>query len=444
VLHQSLHQSHIPCASPAASTICDTPVLQGGFPETRERAPSPALQSVMHQLRITQRGLARAASISKSAAGRLVLNDEWPLRNAETVRNRVLQHLRACGAHPDDLAAIEAAAKEKAPASSQLARAGNGAASDATTPANPLTDQQEDPMLLRNEQVSTEARQHFGLPRSPFIDDITCRADVFQCPSTRVARAALMDAALNHGFVALMGESGSGKTTLREELEQRILDDARPVIVIKPYVLEMEPDDAKGRRMKSGQIAEAIITTLAPTLIMKSSPQARARQAHELLAASFAAGNRHLLVIEEAHRMPKATLKHLKGFLELKRGLQRLMGIALIAQPELARLLNEQDPEIREIVQRCEQIHLAPLDNDLEAYLRHKFARLDVGLQDVLADDAIDAIRARLVKIPRGGTARDAISICHPLVVNNLVARAMNAAAAYQLTRVDAQVIAGC
>ena len=166
-------------------------------------------------------------------------------------------------------------------------------------------------MLLRNETLTADAKAHFGIRRSPFVDEISTRADVFQCPSMRVARAALMDCAMNHGFLALVGESGAGKSTLSEELEQRILDENRPVIVIKPYVIEMEPNDVKGRAMKSGQIAESIITNLAPTATLKNSAQARAKQAHDLLSASVAAGYNHLLIIEEAHRLPKATLKHL-------------------------------------------------------------------------------------------------------------------------------------
>jgi len=62
----------------------------------------------------------------------------------------------------------------------------------------------------------------------------------------------------------------------------------------------------------------------------------------------------------------------------------------------------------------------------------------------VFAADAADAIRARLIHMPRGGRPQDARSICHPLVVNNLVCRAMNAAARAGWAQVDAQVIAGC
>ena len=389
---------------------------------------------LLNRLGLTQGDLYRGVGMSRSVCSRIVAHNEWPKRRSAQQHAQIVGWFAEHGASADDLATLE---KEMAPASSHLAEAAPEA--PATTQAH-----QEDSMLLRNETLSPEAKQHFGLRRSPFIDDIATRADVFQCPSMRMARAALMDCALNHGFLALVGESGAGKSTLREELEQRILDENRPVIVIKPYVIEMEANDIKGRAMKSGQIAEAIITALAPTSTMKSSAQARAKQAHDLLSASVAAGYSHLLIIEEAHRLPKATLRHLKGFMELKRGMQRLLGVAIIGQTELGVLLSEQNPEVREIVQRCEVITMRPLDNDLGDYLRHKFARMDIRMEDVLADDAVDAIRARLVRTPRGGRATDTVSICHPLVVNNLVTRAMNAAAAVGYPKVDAQVIGGC
>lgn len=200
----------------------------------------------------------------------------------------------------------------------------------------------------------------------------------------------------------------------------------------------------RGKTLRSGHIAEAIAYALHPQLKIKSSPEARFRQVHELLRSSRRAGRRHLLLIEEAHCLPTATLKHLKRFLELKDGMQRLLGVALIAQPELRERLNSQNPEVREVMQRCEVVELEALDNDLEGYLRSKLVRLGLRFEDVFATDAADAIRARLLHVPRGGRAQDARSICYPLVVNNLVSRAMNAAARAGWPKVDAQVIAGC
>ena len=296
-------------------------------------------------------------------------------------------------------------------------------------------------MLLENTPLSQGALKHFGLPRSPFVDDVQSREDVFQSSGARYARAALMDAASNGGFIAVVGESGAGKTTLVEELEERVRDEGKDILIIRPYVLGMEASDRKGKTLKAAQIAEAIVAALDPQARLRQSPQARFRQMHELLKASRRAGRRHLLVIDEAHCMPIATLKHLKRFLELKDGLRRLIGIALVAQPELRELLVSQNPEVREVMQRCEIVALDPLDRELEAYLAHKFARFDLKPEQVFEKDAFDAMRQRLIHVPRG--AKTGVSTCFPLAVHNLVCRAMNAAAQVGWPRVDAQCVLG-
>ena len=299
-------------------------------------------------------------------------------------------------------------------------------------------------MLLQNEALSPEARQHFALPRNPFLDDVQSPDDVFQTASVRYVRATLNDCAQHHGFVAVVGESGAGKSTLAEDLEERIKAERRDVLIIRPYVLAMEENDSKGKTLKSAAIAEAIARALDPTVALRSSPQRRFNQIHSLLKASRSAGRRHLLLIEEAHCLPTPTLKHLKRFLELKDGMQRLMGIALIGQPELRQRLGSNNAELREVTQRYEIVELEALDAELEGYLQHKFARFNLKLADVFTLDAFDAMRARLIYRPRGGKPTDARSLCYPLVVNNLVCRAMNAAARAAWPQVDAQVIAGC
>lgn len=301
--------------------------------------------------------------------------------------------------------------------------------------------QEEATMLLRNETLTPAAIRHFNVRRNPFADDIQSRDDVFASQHGRYVRAALWDCAQRHGFIAIIGESGSGKTTLREDLEERIREERKSVVLIKPYA---RARSRSSNPMQPTHIEAAMFRALGAGLPRKSNPDDRSDQITGLLKASSDAGYTHLLLIEEAHRMPVDTLKQLKNFMEMKHGMRRLLGVALIGQPELRDLLSERNPEVREIVQRCEQIDMEPLDNDLAAYLEHKFDRAGARLADVLEADAVDAIRARLVHLPRGGKPQDARSVCYPLVVNNLVCRAMNAAAAVGWPKVDAQVIAGC
>lgn len=378
------------------------------------------------QLGSSQRRAAKAIGMSSSALSRALATGQWPTRGGQVARNKYEQFLSDLQnevgpgvlTHAEAVPALKGTLEE--------------------------TFEQEETMLLQNAALTPEARRHFNLPRNSFVDDVQSSDDVFQTASVRYVRASLLDCAQHHGFMAVVGESGAGKSTLAEDLEERIRTEGREVVVIRPYVLAMEESDAKGKPMKSGQIAEAVVRTLDPQASIKSSPDARFAQVHRLLKASASAGRRHLILIEEAHTMPTATLKHLKRWLELKDGLRRLVGVALIGQPELRTRLSNGGAELREVAQRCELVELGPLDTDLEGYLRHKFARFDLKYEQVFEVDAADAIRARLIHLPRGGKPSDARSICYPLVINNLVSRAMNAAALVGYPKVDAQVIAGC
>lgn len=395
------------------------------------------LSSVLTDLGLSQRDAARALGVSQPTVNRIV-GGRWPAKGAAQVRRALGDLLRARGASPAQLLALYAPApKEVGPDVVEHV--------EADPPVTQVTEPQgEEPMLLQNAALTPEARAHFALPRNPFVDDVQSCDDVFQTASVRYVRASLLDAALHHGFVGIVGESGAGKSTLAEDLEERIRAEGREIVVVRPYVLAMEENDNKGKTLKSGQIAEAVIRALDPQAPVRSSPEARFRQVHELLRASARAGRRHLLLIEEAHCLPTATLKHLKRWLEVKDGLRRLIGVALIGQPELATRLTNGGAELREVAQRCELVELGPLDGDLEGYLRHKFARFELKYEDVMAPDAADAIRARLIHLPRGAKPTEARSICYPLVVNNLVCRAMNSAALHGWPQVDAQVIAGC
>ena len=128
----------------------------------------------------------------------------------------------------------------------------------------------------------------------------------------------------------------------------------------------------------------------------------------------------------------------------MKNGFERLLGIILIGQTELAQKLSENNPHVREVVQRCELLTLQPLeDGRLAQYLKFKFARVGKDIQDVLDESAIEAIAERLTVRTRSRVGIETSILLYPLAVNNLVSAAMNEAASLLQERVTGDTVRG-
>lgn len=296
-------------------------------------------------------------------------------------------------------------------------------------------------MLLRRQGLFPDAKKHFSLFRDPFADDVQSHEDVFVSPDIRYVREAMFQTAKHGGFMAVAGESGAGKSTLRRDLIDRISRESQPIIVIEPYVLGMEDNDQKGKTLKAAHIAEAILNTVAPLENVKRSPEARFRQLHRVLRDSRRAGNSHVLIIEEAHGLSIPTIKHLKRFFELEDGFKKLLSIILIGQTELKLKLSETNHEVREVVQRCEVVELAPLDSRLEEYLKFKLGRLGKPLSEVIDASGVEALRAKLTISTNRRDRRDTVSLLYPLAVGNLLTACMNLAADIGVPTVNADVV---
>ena len=358
---------------------------------------------------------------SKPTLVGVIKHRNWPKKNAAALREKLKTFFKQNGADIPECLENE---PEAAPSTTN--------------------ESEDENMLLRKATLTQAARQAFGLARDPFNDEIHSADDVFATPDIRYVREAMYQTAAHGGFVAVVGESGAGKSTLREDLADRIQREGRPIMVIEPYVLAMEDNDIKGKTLKAVHIAEAVLEAVAPGESPKRSPEARFRQIHRALQESAKAGNKHVLVIEEAHGMPLPTLKHLKRFFELKQGFERLLGIVLIGQTELAQKLSENNPAVREVVQRCEVVTLQPLtDGKLAGYLKHKFARAGADIAAVLDDSAIDAISERLNQRQRTQRGVVETSLLYPLAVNNLVSAAINQAAELGFDKVDGDMVRG-
>ncbi len=385
------------------------------------------LKDVLAGLRLQQKALAKALDLSTASVAQLVNHNQWPKSlSADSIKEKVQEFLREHGASQQ---AIDTAFEVAEPARCS-----------ASAPQGDFQSMEE-AMLLRRQGLFPAAKKHFGLFRDPFADDVQSHDDVFVSPDIRYVREAMFQTAKHGGFMAIIGESGAGKSTLRRDLIDRISRESQPIIVIEPYVLGMEDNDQKGKTLKAAHIAEAILNTVAPLENVKRSPEARFRQLHRVLRDSRRAGNSHVLVIEEAHGLSIPTIKHLKRFFELEDGFKKLLSIILIGQPELKLKLSETNHEVREVVQRCEVVELAPLDSRLEEYLKFKLDRIGKPLSDVIDASGVEALRAKLTISTNRRDRRDTVSLLYPLAVGNLLTASMNLAADIGVPTVNADVV---
>ncbi len=216
----------------------------------------------------------------------------------------------------------------------------------------------------------------------------------------------MYQAAKHGGFLAVIGESGAGKSVLRKDLIDRIRRDDEPITVVQPQIIDKT-------RLTAGAICDAIIQDLSVGVRPVRSPEGKGRQITKLLTNSSRSGNAHVLMIEEAHDLGIATLRYLKRFWELEDGFKRLLAIILVGQPELKDALDlHRNWEAREVINRCEIAELQPLNGDLSQYLALVFRRVGKEASEVFAEDAYDAIRARLTRRQRNSSR--VISMLYP------------------------------
>jgi type II secretory pathway predicted ATPase ExeA len=283
--------------------------------------------------------------------------------------------------------------------------------------------------------LSPQAKRHFKLFRDPFLDDINGPDDVYMSESQHYVVEAMIQTALVGGITAAIGESGSGKTTLRKLLQHRITRDRQNIRLIFPQSFDKSKLNTLG-------IAGAIINDIEPDSRLKQKTEAIARQVRDVLLRSARAGFKHVLMIEEAHDLSITTLKYLKRFNEIESddGFGKVLSIVLIAQPEMKIKLDaSRYPEAREFINRCEVATLDPLHQHVGAYLKHKFARVGIAIDAVLAEDSYEAIRSRWTKVDPA--TREVKTNLYPLIVNNTVTRALNRAAELGLPMVTGDLI---
>ena len=366
----------------------------GRFETPGERSP---LQDALAEAGLSYAALARETGVSKSALGRLVLDGVWPrYQSKEKLRAAIEGAIAARSVLTEDLWTTQMSGDHQDP----------------------------DEEVSMRVSLSREARQQWGLGRDPW--EVRQAADVWLGSRWRYAAQALEDACQTGGFMALVGESGCGKSTVRRYVLDRLRREDRPVRVVEPVAIDR-------KRVTAPTICEAIIDDLAPEEKPRASLERRTRQVRRILSESSRAGFAAVMLIEEAHDLHISTLKYLKRVWEMESGFDRLIGVVLIAQPEIMTVLDDRAWAAREVVRRIEVVELGALEADEVG----QFVAARLG-EDVCEPDAYAACAERLSRRTRGSR----VNTAWPLAVANLMTRAANMAAELGAPQVTARLVA--
>lgn len=194
------------------------------------------------------------------------------------------------------------------------------------------------------------------------------------------------------GFVVLTGEIGAGKTTVCRGFLQQVPPHCRVAYIFHPPATALD-------------LLQAICTEFGvvwtPQDGNPGSLQPCITALNDHLLKSHAAGERNLLIIDEAQALTAPVLEQLRLLTNLETSEAKLLQIVLIGQPELRQRLAE--PGLEQLAQRVvARCHLGALDADeIRPYLTH---RLQVaGLRGPLpfTDDALDRIHRLTGGVPR-------------------------------------------
>ncbi|MBI1619239.1 ExeA family protein [Aquamicrobium zhengzhouense] len=203
--------------------------------------------------------------------------------------------------------------------------------------------------------------QHFGLTERPF----SLQPDpAYLFWSDAHARAYAM---LEYGLasfapiIVITGEIGAGKTTLVRHLLSSAPDNLHVGLV----------SNAHGHR---GQILQWILRALGDQADGPMSYVKRFSRFEEYLRRQTEAGNRTLLVFDEAQNLSEKMLEELRCFSNLNGGNVEMLQILLVGQPELNDMLAR--PRLLQFAQRVSAKHHLPgmPAEAVRPYITHRLA----------------------------------------------------------------------
>jgi general secretion pathway protein A len=251
---------------------------------------------------------------------------------------------------------------------------------------------------------------YFGFKESPFSIAPDPRY-LYMTEQHREALAHLVYGLNSEGgCILLTGEVGTGKTTVCRCLLEQIPEQSNIALVFNPKVTATE-----------------LLETICDELHIEypkgeNSVKTYIDRINAFLLQANAAGQKTVLIIDEAQNMESTVLEQLRLLTNLETNQRKLLQIIILGQPELLEILSREN--MRQLAQRITaRFHLNPLSrNELKAYISHRLAVAGSNVQ--LFDEKTTK---RLYQLSNG----------IPRLINIICDRALLGAYVENKTRVD-------
>jgi len=294
-------------------------------------------------------------------------------------------------------------------------------------PSENLFNEQEEPPM-EAVYLTEAAKARFRIFADPFDPDLDPEtffgAKKNQWPEIAAVEQQLRNAYLNQKNIAIRGQVGSGKSTLNRRVLGNFEKSGESVFVIEPEIVDKA-------LLRPSLILESIIRAANVGTSKRSlgnSLEERSGLAKLALTTVADRGLKASLLIEEAHLLPDDTIKHFKSMSEWYRGVDKLLSIVMIGQPELDIKIKRWAN--RQWFSRCVTIHMPGLGKKIPNYLHFRCEAKGVDSGKVFTEAGVAAIADRM-KTQTYDT---------PLLVGNFTKHCINKAAALG-TRVDERVV---
>jgi general secretion pathway protein A len=210
---------------------------------------------------------------------------------------------------------------------------------------------------------------YFGFKESPFSIAPDPRY-LYMTDQHREALAHLVYGLNSEGgCILLTGEVGTGKTTVCRCLLEQIPQQSNIALVFNPKVTATE-----------------LLETICDELGIEypegeNSVKTYIDRINAFLLQANAAGQKTVLIIDEAQNLDSTVLEQLRLLTNLETNQRKLLQIIILGQPELLEILSREN--MRQLAQRITaRFHLNPLTRDeLKAYITHRLAIAGSNIQ---------------------------------------------------------------